>query len=173
MQQAARAFIEEFDVNPRDYCIAVSTFHSNSTRIRSALVEDITKEIKNSDSKLVLLFDTKSCTQLNAAHLPREKRLALIVFSQGSHYGLGVNIVENGTANILSDAMLSTAIEFNLARRLIGLVSDTEVANTGYNGGACVKFESKIDKPLLRLCCRHHIMEIVLKKVQLVLLIFF
>lgn len=35
----------------------------------------------------------------------------------------------------------------------------------GFFGGTCVKFEGRIEKKLLRLCCRHHIMEIMLKKV--------
>lgn len=33
---------------------------------------------------------------------------------------------------------------------------------TGYQGGSCVKFEMKIRKELLRLQCRHHILELVL-----------
>lgn len=47
----------------------------------------------------------------------------------------------------------------------IGLVNDTKNTNTGFKGGVCAKYESKIKKELLRLSCRHHVLEIVLKRV--------
>lgn len=165
MQLAAEAFIGEFNENPKEYCIGVSTFHSNVTGIRKALVEDTIKAIRTNESKLLLLFDTKTYSQINAAHLPGEKRLALVIFNQGCHYALDVSTVINGTAEALSEQMLRTTNHLNLASRMIGLVCDTEVTNTSFKGGACAKFESKITKQLLLLCCRHHILEIVLKKV--------
>lgn len=67
MQKVAAAFIEEFGSDPREYCIAVSTFHSNSTKIRDSVIKEMSYEMQHRDSKLVILFDTKSCKQLNAA----------------------------------------------------------------------------------------------------------
>lgn len=136
-------------------------FNQNSGKT----VKNISEQIRNSNSKLVLLFDTKTCKQLNAAHLPREKRLAVISYSERTHVGLGISCIENGTAETLSDTLLDITTEFNLSERIIGLVCDTENTNTGYSGGTCTKFEKKIKKELLHLSCRHHIMEIVLKKV--------
>lgn len=39
MHLVSRAFIEEFDQNPSNYCIGISTFHSNSTKIREKLLK--------------------------------------------------------------------------------------------------------------------------------------
>lgn len=165
MNKVAEAFIEEFGENPKDYCIASSTFHSNTTKLRHEFVTDMSQLIQNENSKLVLLYDTKSFNQINAAHLRREKRLATVLHGACSHYGLGINVVADGRAETLSDELISLVDEFNLRNRIVGLVCDTENTNTGYYGGACTKFEMKIEKDLLRLCCRHHIMELVLKEV--------
>lgn len=73
--------------------------------------------------------------------------------------------IDNGTADTLSEKLQDMTIELNFVQRIVGLVCDTEVTNTGFHGGACSKYEMKIQKELLRLCCRHHIPEIVLKKV--------
>lgn len=125
MQKVAEAFIEEFDRDPREYCIAVSTFHLNSTRNRNTEIKGIflihmSYEMKYRDSKLVLLFDTKSCKQLNAAHLPIEKRLAIVLHNERSHFGVGISTISNGTAEILSDQLLDITNDFNLANRIIG-----------------------------------------------------
>lgn len=165
MQKVSQAFIKEFDGNHLDYCIASSTFHSNSTRIRNESVQRMTEEMKHRSSKLVLLFDTKTYNQLNSAHLPKEKRIAMIAYSEGLHFGLGINVVENGAADTLSQSLYDASIEFNLTHRTVGLVCDTENANVGYYGGTCAKYEDKVQKQFLQICCRHHIHEIVLKKV--------
>lgn len=81
-----------------------------------------------------------------------------------------MNSIENGMADTLSNELWNCAIEYNLLNRIIGLICDTENTNTGFHAGTCVKFETKIEKELLRLCCRHHILEIVLKKVCFCLL---
>lgn len=165
MKKVSEAFIKEFDENPEDYCIGTSSFHSNSTNIRRIKTENISTEIKDRNSKSVLLFDTKTCSQLNSAHLQREKRLAIVLYNEGCHFGLGINVVENGTADTLSDNLYEVSTQFNLPNRIIGLVSDTENANIGYRGGTCTKYEEKIQKQLLQFRCRHHMFEIMLKKI--------
>ena len=42
---------------------------------------------------------------------------------------------------------------------------DTTASNTGRKNGACVSLEHKMDKDMLWLACRHHILEIVLESV--------
>lgn len=168
MHEVAKAFIEEFDHDPCNYCIGISTFHSKATKIRSHRNEtSLNNRMKNSDvsSKVVVLFDSKTCHQINAAHLPKEKRLAIVLHSNQLHIGLEISTIPNGSADSISDVLQSSIIKHNLSARIIGLVCDTENTNTGFLGGACAKLENKIIKELLRLCCRHHIMEILLKKV--------
>jgi hypothetical protein len=42
---------------------------------------------------------------------------------------------------------------------------DTTASNTGLKGGACVLLEQKLNKDLLSLACRHHILELIVAKV--------
>lgn len=144
MQVVSEAFVKQFNENPNDYCIAASTFHSNSTRIRHETVENISEQLKHRNSKAVLLYDTKSFHELNAAHLSRKKRLAAVLYNEGIHFSLGINVIENGSADTLSSHLYDTSVEFNLLNRIVGLVCDTENANIGYRGGTCRKFETKI-----------------------------
>lgn len=88
------------------------------------------------------------------------------MYCEGNHFGLDIsNIESSGNADRLSDMLLDITLEFNLSRRIIGLGCDTENTNTGHFGGTCIKYELKIEKQLLRLYCRHHIKEIILKRV--------
>lgn len=87
MKLAAEAFIKEFDLDENDYCIGTSTFHSNSIKLRATAVNTFTEELKNHNSKVVLLFDTKSCTQINAAHLSKQKRLAIVLYNEQVNFG--------------------------------------------------------------------------------------
>lgn len=89
MQQVSQAFIEEFGGKSSDYCLGVSTFHAQSTKIRRVTATEMSDKMKHRRSKLVLLFDTKTCNQINAAHLPREKRLAIVAYNERTHYGIG------------------------------------------------------------------------------------
>lgn len=131
MRKVTEAFIDEFDQNPNDYCMGVSTFHSNSTRIRSENVEKTRSDVLNRNSKVVLLFDTKNFDQLNAVHLPRSKRLAIALHDQKSFYGLEICSIDNGTADTISEQLMNASIDFNLAQRIIGLSCDNEPTNTG------------------------------------------
>lgn len=60
MQKVVKAFNEEFESDPEDYCIGSSTFHSNSIKIRSSTAEQISSDIRKETSKVVVLFDTKT-----------------------------------------------------------------------------------------------------------------
>lgn len=95
MELVSEAFLKQFNKNPNEYCVAASIFHANSTRIRHDTVESISEEVKQRNSKSVLLYDTKSFHELNAAHLSRKKRLAAVLYNEGCHFGLGINVIEN------------------------------------------------------------------------------
>ncbi|XP_055306872.1 uncharacterized protein LOC129571133 isoform X2 [Sitodiplosis mosellana] len=88
MHKVSEAFIKQFDENLNDYCIAPSTFHSKSTKLRKNTYEEISEQMKERNSKLVILFDTKTCDQLNAVHLQKQKRLAVVLYNERCHYGV-------------------------------------------------------------------------------------
>lgn len=41
---------------------------------------------------------------------------------------------------------------------------DTTASNTGNQNGACVLLEDKLNRKLLHLACRHHILELLVSK---------
>lgn len=53
----------------------------------------------------------------------------------------------------------------SLEGSIIGMAFDTTAANTGMIQGTCIRIERALEKPVLWLSCRHHILEIVLKDV--------
>lgn len=91
---------------------------------------------------------------MSAAHLPIEKWLAIVLYNESLHFGVGINTIKDGSADTSSNILYNTTTEFGLLNRIIGLVHDTENANTGYSGGACVKFERIAKRECLRLMCR-------------------
>ena len=48
---------------------------------------------------------------------------------------------------------------------MYGMVFDTIASNTGHKTAACNSIQRVLDTPLLWLACRHHIGEVVLRKV--------
>lgn len=56
--------------------------------------------------------------------------------------------------------------EFEIERnQIVAVVCDNASTNNGIDKGTCIKLEEIFDKPLLRLMCRRHILEIVIKDV--------
>ncbi|KAG0726770.1 hypothetical protein GWK47_035883 [Chionoecetes opilio] len=60
---------------------------------------------------------------------------------------------------------LEAVRESSLEGNIIGMAFDTTAANTGMVQGACIRIERALEKPLVWLACRHHILEAVLKDV--------
>ena len=54
--------------------------------------------------------------------------------------------------------------EYSLQNNLIGLVFDTTSSNTSLKKGAVYKVMEYLDKDLLALACRHHVMELRIEK---------
>ena len=60
---------------------------------------------------------------------------------------------------------METFAEWDIEDRVVGLSFDTIALNTGNSGGACVLIQRALDRQLLNLACRYHIIELVTDKV--------
>jgi len=90
-------------------------------------------------------------------------RIVVVVSGAGVEQLLAVPKIKSGTGEEQAQAVTSVLKEWKLVDRLAGMCYDTTAANTGVRKGACTRIELTLDKDLLNLSCRHHILELPLK----------
>ncbi|XP_044596983.1 uncharacterized protein LOC123273609 isoform X2 [Cotesia glomerata] len=118
--------------------------------------------LKNQDN-FVLHWDGKILPDIVGTE--KVDRLPIIISSSGSEQLLGVPKMKSGTAKNQADAIVKILFDWGISRKIVGLSFDTAAVNTGIHGGTCKLIEDELEKKLVYLPCRHHIFEIVLKKV--------
>ncbi|GBP95668.1 hypothetical protein EVAR_67874_1 [Eumeta japonica] len=92
-------------------------------------------------------------------------RLPILVSGQGIYQLLSVPKLDRGTGGAYASAVHSTILEWGLSEKLKCMCFDTTAVNSGLRNGACILLEQKMEKDMLWLVCRHHILEIVLEAV--------
>lgn len=85
------------------------------------------------------------------------------VLETGEEQLLGIAALQCGTGKGQSDAIHKLAVDRKVADNIVGMSFDTTSSNTGCKIGACVLLEEALGRTLLRLPCRHHIMELPIK----------
>ena len=111
------------------------------------------------DTPLVVHWDGKLMADLSGKeHIDR---LPIIVSGRGVSQLLKVSKVSGGSGENQSSAVVQCLKEWNLQSHVVGMCFDTTSSNTGVHNGACILIERKLDKELLHLACRHHIMELL------------
>ena len=113
---------------------------------------------------LVLHWDGKLLPSL-ADGRSLEERVAVLVSGEDTEELLGVPVSSDGTGQAVAETVLKLVRESSLEGNIIGMSFDTTAANTGMVQGACIRIERALEKPLVWLACRHHILEVVLKDV--------
>ncbi|KAF0310008.1 hypothetical protein FJT64_018910 [Amphibalanus amphitrite] len=98
-----------------------------------------------------------------------EHRLAILVSGGPDHTGgklLAVPTIADGTGLAQAEATATALDDWGVSDNVVGLCYDTTSSNTGRLKGAVVKLEAMLEKKLLRLECRHHVLELVLGAVS-------
>ncbi|KAG0730554.1 hypothetical protein GWK47_028010 [Chionoecetes opilio] len=113
---------------------------------------------------LVLHWDGKLLPSL-ADGRSLEERVPVLVSAEDTEELLGVPVSADGTGQAVAETVLKLVRESSLEGNIIGMAFDTTAANTGMVQGACIRIERALEKPLVWLACRHHILEVVLKDV--------
>ena len=95
----------------------------------------------------------------------QNNRLAILISGSPDHIEgklLGVPIVEDGTGECEASSIESLIDRWGVRTNVKALCFDTTASNSGQWKGACILLERKLDKKLLMLGCRHHILELIL-----------
>lgn len=93
----------------------------------------------------------------------QEHRQAILISGCGHEEGklLAVLPVEDGTGLTQARATARAIEDWECAPNVKALCFDTTSSNTGRVQGAVVRLEAMLEKQLLRLGCRHHVMELI------------
>ena len=89
----------------------------------------------------------------------------MIVSGKGVSQLLTVAKLANGSGEAKASAIHTALEDWNITSRIQAMCFDTTNSNTGRLAGACVLLEQKLDRELLSLACRHHILELVISAV--------
>jgi len=93
-------------------------------------------------------------------------RLPVIASTKGDSQLLGIPKLASGTGQAQAEAVVNAVRNWSLEDRTGGLVFDTTGSNTGGGGkGFFPRIEKFLGKDLLRLACRHHTTEIIIRGV--------
>jgi hypothetical protein len=122
------------------------------------------KEVVSSHTFLVVHWDGKLMGDI-AMKYTKVERLPIIISGPTAERILHVPKLVNGTGKAIAEAVFSTLQEWNVADKIKAMSFDTTASNSGIRSGAAVLIEEKLNRHLLHLPCRHHIMEIVLRDV--------
>jgi hypothetical protein len=145
------------DVN--DYNINRSSIHRQREQIREKLAKNLKTEFQPT-VPLVVHWDGKMLTDLTGKELV--DRLPVVVSGLGVDQLLGVPKLSSGTGDSQATAVTKVLRDWDLVSRVSAMCFDTTSSNTGRRNGSCVLLEQKLEKDLLHLACRHHILELVL-----------
>ena len=138
----------------------------NSKRKRDTTRTDHGKKFLNNNLEKisgqgVLHWDGKIFKKMTHAGSSKE-RVAILIDQNGEDVLLGVPIVEEGNAKVITSEILNTLNKLQIEySKIIGVVFDTTSVNSGYISGVVVNLEKEFGQSLLQLACRHHIAELV------------
>ena len=92
-----------------------------------------------------------------------EHRQAILLTGSGCDGKLlAAPVLKDGRGQTQARATAEALADWECESAAIGVCFDTTASNTGRMKGAIVCLEALLDRPLLHLACRHHVLELVL-----------
>lgn len=132
-------------------------------RTRENEYKDRIREDKSLGS---ICFDHQKMKRIEGKREGGVDRLAVVWHAKRSDYILGISKMPDKRGESQATAIQISCEDHGIDKsRVVALVCDNAAPNVGSGRGTCVKLEVFFDKKLLRLMCRHHISEIVIKDV--------
>lgn len=127
---------------------------------------DYKNNLRKSNSLGSICFDHQKMRQIQGKHIGNVDRLAVVWHSNGKDQVLGISKMSDKKGESQALAIEQNCREFEIeSNQVVALVCDNASTNTGIDRGTCTILERAFAKVLLRLMCRHHILEIVIKDV--------
>lgn len=122
--------------------------------------------IRENNSFGSICFDHQKMRKIQGKHEGTVDRLAVVWHYDGQDNVLGISKMPDKKGESQAEAIKNNCRHFAIDKdQLVGLVCDNTGSNMGNQRGTCQRLEECFEKPLLRLSCRHHIGEIVIKDV--------
>ncbi|XP_055838250.1 uncharacterized protein LOC129906492 [Episyrphus balteatus] len=156
------ATIEALGQNPIDFVVSKSALHSRRKNFREKYTAEIRNRIQISENEtLVVHWDGK----LLPGVLKREQneRIAIAISYGEKEQLLGVPVIENSTGEEQAAAVYEMLEQWGVSNAVKAMCFDTTASNTGRLKGSCKILQQMLDKELLYLACRHHILEVLLR----------
>lgn len=116
----------------------------------------------NPDIFLTVHWDGKMLPDLIGKKVDR---LAIIVSGYNTMKLLGAPKLLAGTGEAQASAVFNLLEEWQISHLVQAICFDTTASNTGIKAGACGILQDKLNKPVLHLACRHHVLELLVAKV--------
>lgn len=148
--------------NPAEYKVSYASIRRERMKHRKAIAEGLKAEFR-SEVPLTIHWDGKLLPDITGKETV--DRLPILVSGDGVDQLLAVPKLPSGTGEASADAVYQAALAWGLCDSIKAMSFDTTAVNTGRLNGACVLLEQKMDKELLWLACRHHMLEIMLEAV--------
>lgn len=132
--------------------------------LRKKKVEKIRNEFKNLDLKAAVVHWDGKLLPMLTTHETVD-RLPIVISNGDVEQILHVPALESGTGKAQATAVYHVLCDWGLEGTVQACCFDTTATNTGEVNGACVLLEQLLERKLLYLPCRHHILEIILRAV--------
>lgn len=143
--------------------LSYSTIRRKRNQTRESVVES-EKATFTPSNPVVLHWDGKLLPNITGG-VEKVDRVAVIISGNGEEKLLAVPPIKKGTGQEQATACLKILEEWKLKDHVRGLCFDTTASNTGLNLGACSLIEKALDKELVWIACRHHVLEVTLSDV--------
>lgn len=122
--------------------------------------------IRENNSFGTICFDHQKMRKIQGKHEGTVDRLAVVWHCDGQDNVLGISEMPDKKGESQAVVIENDCRNFAVGKdQVVGLVCDNTGTNMGRQKGTCQRLEDCFEKPLLRLSCRHHIGEIVIKDV--------
>lgn len=144
--------------NAEEYNINRSSIKLKRQIHREMFAQSV-KDKFDPDIRLTVHWDGKLIPALSGKY--NVDRLPVLVSGFGVSQLLAVPLLESGTGENQAAAVVDALHEWNIADRVVAMSFDTTSSNTGQFSGACTLIQQKLEKDLMFLACRHHIMELL------------
>ncbi|GBP84417.1 hypothetical protein EVAR_47804_1 [Eumeta japonica] len=148
--------------DPAAFNINRSSVRRHRLKSRQKIAESLKKEFK-SETPLTVHWDGKLIEDITGHETV--DRLPILVSGNGVDQLLSVPKLNRGTGEACARAVYETIESWNLCEQIKCMCFDTPAVNTGLKNGACILLEQKMEKDMLWLACRHHVMEIMLEAI--------
>ena len=142
-----------------DLALSKSTTRRSRITARAAGADDIRGSLECEVGQVN--FDGKLLKDLGG--MEKVNRLAVVLVQEEENQMLGLIHTEDSTGKVEAEAVRTTLDSWSVTEKIVACGFDTTASNTGVHKGACTILQELLQRQLLWLACRHHILELVLK----------